>query len=252
MVTMTIKLLINKLYRQNINFALYYKRHNKVLAMDSNQELFPAASIIKIPLLLAWNHLERQGALHRSEICDLDGEPQVFGAGFAWQMAGRKLPFQDVLLMMIATSDNLCTNLIIQHIGLERAARVIKEDLGLKNTILQRKLMDYEARSRGLDNWISPQDCIKFYRLFEELTDPEKAWIEPMLLANQDDALLKRNIPRDSLDFYHKTGSVNGVLHDWGYTRDCQLFLLTSGIKDEPAVFELFGQIGELLITGQN
>jgi len=245
---MKIQPLINEFKEKQFQYAFYFKSKDQPPVLAANADRFPAASIIKVPLLLAWAHLERRGELHRSEICDLDGEIQVKGAGFSWLLAQRKLPYQDVLLMMISLSDNLCTNLVIARIGLERAARVIREDLGLPNTQLQRKLMDYEARSRGLDNWINPRDCVRFFELFEALTPQEKAWIEPMLLSNQDDILLKRNIPRDTLDFYHKTGSITGVLHDWGYTRDCSIFLLTSGIKDEPAAFEMFGKAGQLLI----
>ncbi len=245
---MKIQPILDQLGQQNFKFAFYFNRQDEPPVLSANANRFPAASIIKIPLLLAWAHLERQGELHRTEICDLDSEKQVQGAGFSWLLAERKLPYQDVLLMMISLSDNLCTNLVIARIGLERAARVINEDLRLPNTMLQRKLMDYEARSRGLDNWINPQDCVRFFELFDALTPQEKAWIEPMLLANQDDLLLKRNIPRDTVDFYHKTGSINKVLHDWGYTRDRQIFLLTSGIQDELAAFELFGKAGQLLI----
>lgn len=248
MLIMRIKPLINRLIQLNLRFSFYYNRKSQICLFESNATRFPAASIIKIPLLLTWARLERQGLLHRSEICNLDNEPQVQGAGFSWLLTGRRLPYQDVLLMMIALSDNLCTNLVIRRIGLERAARVIQEDLGLNNTVLQRKLMDFEARDRGLDNWIDAQDCLQYYSLFDQLTPDEKAWIEPMLLDNQDDALLKRNIPRDTLDFYHKTGSMNGVLHDWGYTRDAQIFLLTSEVKDEPAAFEIFGKFGQLLL----
>lgn len=247
---MRIQAIISRLTRQNLQFALYYNRKNQIQIYESNAARFPAASIIKIPLLLTWARLERQGVLHRSEMCNLDSEAQVQGAGFSWLLSGRSLPYHDILMMMIALSDNLCTNLVIRRIGLERAARVIQEDLGLKNTVLQRKLMDFEARDRGLDNWIDARDCVQYYALFDQLAPDEKAWIEPMLLVNQDDALLKRNIPRDILDFYHKTGSMGGVLHDWGYTRDAQIFLLTSSVQNEPAVFDIFGKFGRLLLEG--
>ncbi len=39
------------------------------------------------------------------------------------------------------------------------------------------------------------------------------------------------------------------VLHDWGYTRGCRIFLLSQGVRDEPAAFEFFGKAGELLIA---
>lgn len=151
-------------------------------------------------------------------------------------------------MMMIALSDNLCTNLIIARAGIQRLAETIRGPLGLHGTELNRKLMDAEARQRGLENWTTPQDCIHLYDLIANLPDQDRALVELMLLANQDDALLKRNLPRDTVDFYHKTGSLTGVLHDWGYTRNCQLFLLTNNVQAEPAMFSIFGQVGAWLL----
>ena len=204
--------------------------------------------MIKVPILLAWIYLEHSGEVDRAEMCDLDAEPQVQGSGFSWLLRARQLPYQDVLLMMIALSDNLCTNLVIRRAGLERLNQVFKGPLGLTGTRLERKLFDYAARDRGLDNWISAEDCIRLYQLIQNLDPADRAWVNAMLEVNQDDALLKRRIPRDTLVFYHKTGSINQVLHDWGYTDRCQIFLLTQNVPDEPAVFEVFGELGQLMI----
>lgn len=215
--------------------------------VDPQTGRFRSASIIKIPILLAWVMLERAGQVSRTEICNLDEEPQVQGAGFSWLLHARQLPFQDVLLMMIALSDNLCTNLVIRRLGIERIQRVFQETFGFQGTALQRKLMDYAARDRGLENWITPNDCIRFFDLVRSLTPAELAWVEPMLAANQDDLLFMRSIPRDTITFHHKTGSMTGVLHDWGYTASCDIFLLTQNVPDEPTAFTVFGELGKLL-----
>ena len=236
-----------------IEYAFYYRRGSEVPILQTNVDpqgqRFSSASIIKIPILLSWVMLERRGEVDREEICDLDAEPQVQGAGFSWLLRARRLPYQDILLLMISVSDNLCTNLVIRRLGLQRLGEVFREELGLEGTILQRKLMDYAARARGLDNWITAADCIRLFDLFHSLKDTERAWVEPMLAANQDDLLLMRCIPRDTLTFYHKTGSIPGVLHDWGYTTGCDIFLLTQGIPDEPAAFEVFGEMGKWMIA---
>jgi beta-lactamase class A len=229
-------------------YAFYFQAQGQPAVQVANCQRFRSASIIKVPILLAWAWLERQGSVSRNELCNLDNVPQVQGAGFAWQMKARSLPYQDILLMMIATSDNLCTNLVIQHIGIERLQRVIQEDLNLPGAELQRRLMDYEARSRGLDNFISPEALVRCYDLVEALPGDQKSWVEAMLLANQDAALLARDHPRDTLDFYHKTGSMEGVLHDWGYTHGKRIFLLSEGVTDEPQAFAVFGQLGKLLL----
>lgn len=237
------------LKQSDFQYAAYFAPNDgQPPAFIANADRFLSASMIKVPILLAWIELERAGLVNRAELCSLDDEPEVQGAGFSWLLRARTLPYQDILLMMIATSDNLCTNLVIHRAGLERLNRVFQETLKLSTgTQLQRKLFDYEARARGFDNWISAQDCIRLYQCIANLQPHERAWVESMLAVNQDDALLKRDIPRDTLVFYHKTGSIEGVLHDWGYTSDCQIFLLTQGVKDETAAFNVFGVFGRLM-----
>jgi beta-lactamase class A len=233
-------------------YAFYLRREGQGPIFHSNaaseNERFLSASIIKIPILLAWIALEKDGQVHRAELCRLDDEPQVQGAGFSWLLRARQLPFQDVVLMMIALSDNLCTNLVIRRIGLERLEQIFQDQLGLTGTHLQRKLMDYAARERGLDNWITPADCIRYFERIKALPPSDRAWVESMLAVNQDDLLLMRRIQRDTLTFYHKTGSMTGVLHDWGYTDQCEIFLLCNQVRDEIPAYEVFGELGRLMV----
>lgn len=237
--------LVTKLNGLQFEYAFYYAEMSGEPIFKANQTLFRSASIIKIPILLAWIELEKSGEVSRLNLCDLDGETPVGGAGFAEQFVTRKITFADVLLMMIATSDNLCTNLIIKEIGLERLQRVMTTSLGLIKTRLERKLMDFAARDRGLDNYIDAGECIRFYDLISHLEPGDRNWVRSILLANTDGALLMRSIPRDTVNFFHKTGSMDGVLHDWGFTDQCNVFLLTQKVTDEPAVFELFGELGK-------
>lgn len=243
--------LIAKLDASRIEYAFYYSNRQGEPVFAANQKIFRSASIIKIPILLAWIELEKSGVVDRNKLCDLESEVPVGGAGFAEQFATRKIAFADVLLMMIATSDNFCANLVLNEIGLERLQQVMTTALGLQETRCERKLMDYAARSRGLDNYIDAQECIHFYQLIKRLNPDDQRWVRSLLLANTDSALLMRSIPRDTLDFYHKTGSMDGVLHDWGFTDQCDVFLLTQKVTDEPVVFEIFGEIGRTCLLGE-
>ncbi len=230
------------------DYALYIHRQGETPFLRANCERFSSASLIKVPILLAWVYLERAGEVSRDEICCLDDEPAVYGAGFSWLLGARQLPYRDVLLMMISLSDNQCTNLAIRRMGLQPIERVFREELGLTTTALERKLMDYEARARGLDNWVGVQDCIRLYRLIAELEADERDWVESMLGVCQDDSLLARDLPKDTVSFYHKTGCVPPeILHDWGYTRNCEMFLLTQKVQDETKLYPIFGQMGRLL-----
>jgi beta-lactamase class A len=243
------KAVLSRLEKMGIEYAFYYHDKKNPPFFAANQTLFRSASVIKVPILLAWIVLEKQRELDRTKICKLDHEPQVGGAGFARQFTTRKLSFADVLLMMIATSDNLCTNLILREIGIERLRSVMEKDLGLVKTRCERKLMDYAARERGLDNYIDAEECIQLFRLVDRLDAADRDWVKSLLLANTDSALLMRSVTRDTIDFYHKTGSMTGVLHDWGFTDHCELFLFTQNVTDEPAVFEVFGELGRACLV---
>ena len=134
------------------DYAFYCRPHDCEPVFLKNRDLFFSASLIKVPILFAWAYLEGSGRASRNEICELDLEPQVQGAGLSWLLQTRRLPFGDVLLLMIALSDNLCTNLVIQRIGIERLNAIFRGPLGLPDARLERKLFDYDAR-RGA--WIT-------------------------------------------------------------------------------------------------
>lgn len=233
------------------DYAFYYRPRGGAPLLIQNRERFLSASIIKVPILFAWAHLERIGRANRDEMCELDLEPAVGGSGLSPLLARRRLPFHDVLLLMIAVSDNLCTNLVIRRIGVERLNSIFRGPLGLRDTAVERKLMDYVARAAGKENWISARDCVQLFALRDALDAAERAWIEPLLLACTDLGLWLRNVPRDTVAFYHKTGNIEGVLHDWGYTAGADLFLLTQNVRDEREVYRALDRLGPLLVREQ-
>lgn len=235
--------------KSGAQFALFIQKGSKEPFFYQNHDLFFSASIIKIPILLSWVMLEREGLLDRCALCAPDAEPPVQGAGLSWLLSTPHLTYHDVLLLMIALSDNLCTNLIIRRIGLDRLNETFRTHLKLTGgTRIERKLFDYAARARGRDNYVSAADCIHLYDLLDGLRAEEKAWVEPLFAANDDASLLLRNVPRDSLTFWHKTGSIPGVLHDWGYTEHERIFLLTQNVRDERQMNAIFGELGELIM----
>jgi beta-lactamase class A len=239
---------LEQLERNGAQVAFYYRRGDTLERFGSGEQRFRSASLIKVPILLAWLEMESAGLVSRSELCDLDSLPPVEGAGISWLLASRRLPYSDLLVMMITLSDNLSTNLVIQRAGLERFNRVFREGLGLTGTELQRHMMDFASRSEGRDNWITAADAERLYACVRALPAPERAWVNRVLAATVDDFLLLRGLPRDSVVFHHKTGSLSGVLHDWGYTKTAEMFLLTSDLPDETAAHPVFAAAGQLLV----
>ena len=46
----------------------------------------------------------------------------------------------------------------------------------------------------------------------------------------------------------HKSGSIEGVLHDWGFTEQADLFLLTRNVRDESEVCRAPDVLGPILL----
>ena len=233
-------------------YSFYYAKDGENPISFSNQDAehqFLTASVIKVPILLAWIMLERQGKVAADEICDVGMEPVVEGSGFFYLFRQKKVTWHDILLMMIGTSDNYCTNLIISHVGMETLNHVFTEDLSLIDTHLGRKMMSQPDKASNRDNWMVAADLVRCFEVIEDFNQQERKFSEEMLLACQSDNLFQRNLPGDSIDFYHKSGGLHNVINEWGYTKDRRIFLFCNNFTDYLAVLNVFGTLGlELLL----
>lgn len=120
-------------------------------------EPFPAASLIKLPVMAAVFQEVAEGRLDPAEEVELTPECQVGGAGVLQALtAGRNLPIRDLVTLMIIVSDNTATNMLIDRIGVEAVNDSIRR-LGLTGTRLYNKLMVVPAHPRG-HNVTTPAD----------------------------------------------------------------------------------------------
>jgi hypothetical protein len=84
---------LEQLYCQ---YAFYFLPEGQLPLLYHNCTRFPSASVIKVPVRLAWAVLERKGEVdprsaegERAELCCLDGAPQVQEAGLSWLLRSR-------------------------------------------------------------------------------------------------------------------------------------------------------------------
>ena len=98
------------------------------------------ASVIKLAILYEAIEQIRSGNAHWSDPVTLKAADQVPGSGvLLFFDTPLQLTLKDALTMMIVMSDNTATNLVIDHLGLEKIdARIAS--LGLKNTYLYKKV----------------------------------------------------------------------------------------------------------------
>lgn len=177
---------------------------------------YPAASLIKLPILLAALSLAERGELDLTARVAVGGEG-TGGAGVIEHLAPETLlSVGDLLFFMIAVSDNAATNHLLDLIGFAAVSRWVQE-FGLEGTVLRRKMMDAAARQAGRENLTTAADQ---HRLLRELVAP--AALSPGVAAQARGFLACQQFKLGFATFLpdervaHKTGDLEGVFHDVG------------------------------------
>ena len=142
----------------------------------------------------------------------------------------------------------------MERVGVERIAERMRE-WGCERTRLQRRMFDFEAANRGLDNVGSPPELAGLLlRLVRgEVVDRATAdAVLAVLEATQDDALIRRYLPARTR-VAHKTGSLEKVRNDaaviWG-ERPVVAVGMVSGVPDIRPARSLLGLLGWLAYAG--
>ncbi|MEV5710467.1 serine hydrolase [Actinoallomurus sp. NPDC052274] len=165
---------------------------------------FTAASLIKLPILAA--------ALDSGLPFDerLPVRPAVPGSGVLAHLGDvADMSVRDLLTLMIIVSDNTATNVLIDRIGMGRVNAWCARH-GLTATVLARRMMDTEARNRGVENLISAADAASVLCRLADSPFAVRA-----LEAQQFNDRLPRHLP-PGFRLAHKTGELRHVCHDAG------------------------------------
>ncbi len=127
-------------------------------------EIFPTASAIKIEILI---HLMKEYLNGRLNIYEnIPVNLKVGGSGILQFLDQNNLmlSYYNLAVLMIQQSDNIATNILIEKLGMKDINQTINL-LGLKQTKLQRVMMDFEARKSGKENLSSPKDKLKLLEM---------------------------------------------------------------------------------------
>ncbi len=215
--------------------------------------VFPAASLIKLWILWA---LYKNASLGKADLDDeiiLSEEDKAGGFGVLQYMhAGLNITLRDCATLMIILSDNTATNLLIDYLGIEEINNEIRR-LGMQKTSLQRKMMDVEAKIRGLDNFTSALDVHNI--LAAILNSPEmpnqfRQEMLDILLKQQCNNKLPLLLPEGVL-FAHKTGDLPNTEHDAGilFINDAKIIIVVAvyGVKNNMDGIKFHNQFGYLI-----
>ena len=82
-------------------------------------DLFPAASLIKVPVMIATFYKIRDGRLALDEKIAITRRNRVGGSGsLKWRPDGTKLTIRELLVHMINESANTATKMVLDHLGI--------------------------------------------------------------------------------------------------------------------------------------
>lgn len=179
---------------------------------------FTAASVVKIPLIMAVYADAAEGHLFVDERLPV-GDP-VPGSGILRLLEVREMSIRDLAALAVSVSDNTATNVLIDRIGIERVAQRTAE-WGISASRLGRKMFDLEARARGIENVMTAREtALLLLRLVRgECVDRATSDAVLALLREcQDATKLRRYLP-PGVDVAHKSGWLEGISNDAGVIR---------------------------------
>ncbi|WP_245588617.1 serine hydrolase [Deinococcus pimensis] len=220
----------------------------EVLREHDPDRVYPAASTIKIALLVAALRLVDAGAAHLDERPVMDAGDRVGGDGVLKELvAGLAPTLRDLLTLMIVVSDNTATNMVIDRVGVDTVNAFLRE-AGLSGTELLGKLQlppeRQSARQRaGERNRTTARDLAELLlRLARgELLSRSSTEVALDILSRQQHQnILTRHLPRDEAGerlwrVASKHGELRGVHHDVGVVwspRPVVLAILSEGGLD--------------------
>ncbi len=168
---------------------------------------------------------------------------------------GMKVPvnltLRKILELMITRSDNTAANKVIDLLGYDYINNSFNR-LGLADTFLKRKMMDFSLRKKGVENYTTARDIsVILEKLYsKQLVDESSSELMISLLKNQK---VNNRIPRflpKGVIVAHKTGLERGVVHDAGIVftgkGDYIICVLVKNVKNFKNAKKLIAQLSLL------
>lgn len=193
-----------------------FTRSETLLSFEAGKKVV-SASTIKTLILLAALKKVRDGELELNQTVvvpakEILEDTRVFDRGV------REYRLEELLNWMIITSDNTATNVLIELLGMD-AVNAYCRKLKLESTVLERKMLDWDAVERGRNNYTSAVNQLTVFAALHR-----KAILTPalcdralgILKRQRDYSMAFRYIADESFTAAHKTGGLDYLNHDSG------------------------------------
>lgn len=205
-----------------------------ILYIFQENDIFISASIIKIPIMLSiLDYLLNNNVSIESYIkinnSDILYDNKYFKNGIY------QYNIEDLITWMITLSDNSSTNILIKYLGFERINEYFKK-IGLKDTKLERYMLDEGTIKNGKNNYTSLDDMYKCFKYIvnKEILTGEFCDLALNILYKQE---VNNQINRyiKNIKFAHKTGFLEYLNSDVGiFELNKQIYFIEISVYNTP------------------
>lgn len=215
------------------------------------EDTFSSASLIKVPILLGvLNYLDGNNQSLEQEIKVAPEEWVDFSVISEQRL--EQSTIYELLVWMIITSDNTATNVLIDFLGMDALNQYFRQ-IGLKQTTIQRKMMDFVRLEKGFDNTTSASDmALLFSRIYRrDLLSSAFSELTLDILSRQR---IHESLSRylvDDVKLAHKTGGLETVDHDAGIvyssSGDYLIGVFVTEVTNNDHARQLIGRISKVV-----
>lgn len=214
-------------------------------------EVFPAASLAKIPIAIELLRRVDMGQFDLSERLDTSEVARAGGGGVLDYLdPTTRLTLGDLLTLMLVVSDNTASNVLLDLVGMGEVNESMSR-LNLTRTRLARHFMDFAARNAHRDNLTTASETLALMELLRGNALPGGRRLRETLGAQQSFSELTEGWLPSGATLAHKDGTLEDAVHDAGILSGpggagvyC---ILTTEQRDIPAARAGIGRILRLL-----
>jgi beta-lactamase class A len=212
-------------------------QHGRNEGWNASADIYPA-SVVKVPIMVEVFRRYAEATLAPDTVVEIDARNQTATSGPAPFVPGYRASVQELVDLMIAHSDNVATNQLMDLLRRERVTDAMRA-LGLQTFFLGRKLSGSEPLIDDPDeagrNRLPASEIALLLEAIARGTVPGSKQQQRILALCVDDAKLAAGLlPGDV--FMHKTGETSQVSHDAGIlvTADARRYIVVLYTLVEP------------------
>jgi beta-lactamase class A len=217
--------------------------------LDINGEkTFPAASTIKLPILMALFQAVDAGTVKLDDMLTVRRDLITGGSGELQNSPGARLTVLQTATKMIAISDNTGTNMIIDRLGGKKVLNSKFVSWGLRKTVIRQLLGDFKGK-----NTTSPTDLVRLSASIAKhqlISESSRSKVLDILNQTANRKLLPAGLGKGAA-IAHKTGTLGRLIGDAGIVEmpNGKLYLAGIFVKrsfNDPRARDFVRQVSKL------